>query len=153
MALLAEWLEIGGFSLSTPGYTHTDIAVLLDRADMRTATKIIPGGPGAIAFPIRTTVTRKVLPLVIFGDFDGAGNPTSGGRAGVEANIAAIHTAVVDPPSTAVSADGTREAILHLAGGNKTARVRVVGPLTLAAFAASTYRATLDLEFPYGMFV
>lgn len=153
MALLAEWLEINGFSLSTPGWTHVDLSSLLDRPDKRTGAKVIPGGPGVIVFPLRNTVSRRTVPMVIFGDLDGNGNPHPNARFGCETNIEAIHAAVVDAPDPTVTPDGTRLARLHLVTGERVARVRVVAPLALGAFSAGAYRATLDLEFPYGTFV
>jgi len=149
--LLEEWVDIGGFSLSTPGWTHTDLSALLDGPDLRTGSKVIPGGRGVLSYPIRQTLTKVVLPMVIFGDVNGNDTPYANLRAGVEANIETIKAAVVTPPTAAASPDGTRLLTLHLSTTIRTARVRVVGRLQLAAFGASAYRATLDLEFPYGM--
>lgn len=147
---LAEWLEIDGFSLSTPGWTHTSLAELLADADLRTGSRVVPLAAGELSYQTRIGMSRRNVPLKIYGDVDELGAPYANGRLGVETNLAKIQAAVTAP---APAYDGTRQGILHLAIGTRSARVKVISPLTPVPFSPTIYSAVLELELPYGAFV
>lgn len=144
-----EWLEIDGFSLSTPGWIADDLSELTDAADLRTSSRVIPGLSGVLSYRQRVTISTRSVPLVIFGDYDGNGDPHAEGRAGAEANIMTIRTALFTPSSRA---DGTRDAVLHLMAGDWSAQVKVTGSLSPRAISPGVFRAVLHLDLPYGPF-
>lgn len=147
----AEYLEIDGFSLSTPGWVTNDLSALLDDLDIRSDTEVIPGGTGTSirSFAARKTVSKRDVPITVFGDVDGQGIPHPNPRYGAEANLLTIANAICTPAATM---DGTRQGTLHLALGLMTARVKVVGSLGLSAFGGSDYRGVVQLELPYTRF-
>lgn len=228
-AVTDEWLEIDGFSLSTPGWIATDFSELIDANDFRTGSRVIPGTPGVLSYRQRVTLSARSVPLAIFGDADANGTPHPNGVYGSEANIMAIRAALFDPNKLATSrgrtitgvsvnsgflnflaktgaftaddvgrsvtgtgvavgstilgvpdastavlslaptatgtvtvtlgdislsprTDGTREAILHLAIGDLTARVKVTGSLTPTYVSPGFFRAIIKLDLPYGPF-
>lgn len=146
-----EYLAIDGFALSTPGWVTNDLSQLLDDADVRTSSEVIPGGTGTstLSYPARKNTSKRDVPMTIFGDVDGNGNVHPSLRYGVETNLMAIRRAICTP---APSADGTRAGDLYLAIGHLTARVKVIGSLSPRAFGPTAYRAVVQLELPYGPF-
>lgn len=148
--LLDEYLEIGGIPLSTPAFTVVDLSQLYDDADVKGEDYDIPHANGVISLPRRIALSKREVPMVIFGDADVEGEVATDQRAQLIANIAYLRANVT---ALVTSGDGTREAILHLAGGvEATQRVKVIPPMQLGAISAGNQKAVLDLEFPYGMF-
>jgi len=149
--VLAEYLTLDGFSLSTPAWTHLDLSQLFDGPDMRGDNRLIPGAPWVVSFPERPTVSERQLPMVFYGDMNDEGTPYADQRVGLETNLAAFKAAVLAPSS---DADGCRAGVLHIASGaTLTARVKVRSPMSLGAVGPFAMRAVLNLQLPLGVFV
>jgi hypothetical protein len=97
--------------------------------------------------------------MVIFGEFDQAGNPVEAGWEGLEANIDYLRSNVADPTDVG---DGTRPATLTMpTGAVRSADIHVLG-ITAGATAAGTNQltgtegvallATLEISIPDGVF-
>lgn len=145
----AEYLEIASTPLATPAWRITSLVPLWVSADLRGSDRLLPGASGVRAQRRRLTVTRKAFELVIFGRQDRTGNFYDDVREGLDANIAALQAAIVDPPGTAT---GTRAATWHRANGSTaTADVHVLG-IVPRELSPAAVRATLQLSIPTGRF-
>lgn len=145
--ILREYLIVSGIALATPAFFGNDLAELLRPADHRGGDRIIPHG-GVVPKPRRRTVSKRSLPLVIFGDRDQNGGVIVDYRAGLDDHIAYLNNNLVAPISTG---DGTRSATLVLANGNRSAQVHVEG-LDIGSGKGGHVKATLHLSIPGGEF-
>lgn len=145
-----EYLEINSVPLATPAWRLTDLTSLYDEADVRGDDILIPHSAGVLAQPRRRTVTKKALPIVVFGDYDLDGVAHTDPREGLAINTAYLMTNVVAPPGTG---DGTRDAVWHLwDGSTKAADVHVLGGLGLKRKNPITVEGVLVISIPAGRF-
>lgn len=145
--VLREYLVVSGITLATAAFFGTDLSDLRRPADQRGRERIIPHG-GVIAKPRRRTVSKRSLPMVIFGNTDQNGNALSDYQAGMDAHIAYLNANVVAPIS---SGDGTRAASLVLANSVRNAQIHVEG-LEIGRRHGPTAWATLHISIPGGEF-
>lgn len=145
----AEYLAINAVPLATPAWVITDLTPLWEGAEVRGDDRLLPGVAGVKKYRRRATVTRKALPMLVFGQFDQDGNAYADPRAGLWTNIAYLRTNVVDPTNIG---DGTREAVLHGPGGvTVSGDVHVISPLKLTILGTITMRAVLEISIPGGV--
>ncbi len=146
-----EYLEINGVPLATPAWRITDLTALYDAPEVKGDDLDVSHG---VMIPKlrRVTRTRKVFPMVIYGQWDQEGNFNGdNARLGLLTNVDYLLTNVVLPSAVG---DGTHTAIWHLpGGGTRTAQVHVIPPLRLGAASRTSQLATLDISVPAGRFV
>lgn len=142
-----EWLEIDGTPLATPAWHVADggLLPLIQGPDVRGTDRVIPLGP-AVPYRRRPTVTKRAIPLVIFGVFDLEGVAHPSEAEGLVANVDYLRANVSDPTELG---DGTRTATLHLLGGTRTGPVHVES-LELGGDGETSIRAVLTLSLPNG---
>lgn len=147
----AEYLEIATVPLATPAWRILDLSSLWDGPEVRGDDLLIPGAAGVLTQPRRATVTRKVLPIAIFGEQDREGNVYPNPFTGVRTNLDYLYTNVFAPVSTG---NGTRAAIHHLADGvtTRSANVIVLSPLDVRPAGKHSLIGRLDILIPTGRF-
>lgn len=145
-----EYLVINSVTLATPAWRITDLTDLYDEAEIRGDDVLIPHSAGVVAKQRRRTVTRKALPITVFGESDQNGSAYGNARDGLAANVAYLMTNVVAPTG---ASDGTRAAVWHLRDGStKSANVHVLAPLGLTRISPTTMAGVLRLSIPTGRF-
>lgn len=147
-----EWLDIDGTPLATPAWEVIagGLLPLLQGPDVRGSDRLLPGVPGVIAYKRRATVTKRVIPLVIFADTDVEGEPYADSMEGLVANIDYLRANVSDPTGVG---DGTRTATLHLKDGSTRSGPVHVEALELGGDDDQGVRAVLQLSLPEGALV
>lgn len=148
-------LTINAISLNCPAWDITDLTSLWAEVAQRGEDRRIPGVAGVIAYRRRNDVTEHSLAMVISGDVDSTGAPYANPWVGLETNIAALRTNVVDPTNLT---DGTRPAILTMpSGATRTANVHVLGLRLSEAQGVDGVHAyafaALTVSIPLGAFV
>lgn len=144
-----EYLEINSVPLATPAWRVLSLVPLWGAADLKGGDVDMPGVDGSRPYRRRPKATTYALPMVIWGHRNREGTPYGSVRTGLDTNIEALHTAIVNPPGTLA---GTRTAIWHYpGGGTRTVDLHVLG-LAVREFAPSAIRATLQLSIPEGRF-
>lgn len=151
-------ITLGGVLLTDDWVMVENLEVLLEGSDIRGSDRIIPNGAGSRAKPRRTTITQKSLQVTITGEAAYDGGTVTDIKAQLNTNLAYFRHQCVDPDDQGglnLNADGTRDAVLALAGvtlAEDTVTAHT-GPLRLARFADSLLLATLTLSFPQGCWV
>lgn len=144
----SPYVDIDGVPLATPAWEVLDLAPLLAGPDQRGSDVLIPGAAGVLPQPRRATVSKRSLPMVVYGDYDQDGAAVADGAAGLIANLDHLRANVTDPTGVG---DGTRTLTLHLTGGaTRTCPVHVEG-MDLGDEGVPAVRAVLRLSFPSGM--
>jgi hypothetical protein len=148
LIILDEWLDIDGTPLATPAWhvAAGGLYPLLQGPDVRGSDREVPAGPPR-RYPRRAKITRRSVPLVIFGadDLDGNAHPST--AQGLRINIDYLRANVADPTGVG---DGTRTATVHLLGGvTRTGPVHVEG-LELGGEDENFVKAVLHLSLPLG---
>lgn len=144
----SEWLDIDGVPLATPAWEVAagGLLPLLQGPDVRGGDRIIPGGD-AIPYLRRSTITKRSVPMVIFGAYDHEGTVHADHAVGLVANITYLRANVSDPTGVG---DGTRTATLHLkSGATRTGPVHVES-LELGGDDENAVLAILTLSLPNG---
>lgn len=145
-----EYLEISTVPLATPAWRILDLSPLWDGPQVRGDDLLIPGTAGVLTQPRRATVTRKVLPIAIFGEQDWEGNVYADPFTGVRTNLDYLYTNVFAPVGTG---DGTRAATHHLkSGATRTANIIVLSPLDVRPAGKHSLIGRLDILIPDGRF-
>lgn len=147
---LAEYLTIDDVPCSTKAWQIADHTPLWNEAQVRGSDVLVPGIAGVIPQRRRRTVTSVSLPMMFWGDFDSDGTPATDVREQLWLNVAEFQELVIEPTGVG---DGTRAAVLHLAGGHTlVGDVHVLGQLALGGLAdgPTAVRGVLDLSIPAG---
>ena len=136
--------------LATPAWDIRNIQVLLDGPDVRGGDRLLPTTVGVKAYKRRATVSRRVLIMRIYGQYDRTGAANANPETGLIANIGVIRSKVSDPVTTG---DGTRTGTLKIAGSSdRTATVHVISPLQLVSIGNWMVDAVLTLDLLAGTF-
>lgn len=145
-----EYLVINAYPLATPAYRLTDLTALKDGPDVRGDDRPIPHKAGVKGLPRRINVTKRALPIIVFGSYKNDGTAHSNALVGLQYNIDELLTNVVNPVSTG---NGTRAAVWHLPDGSTTrsADVTVISPLVLVRFGPIRARGVLEISIPAGV--
>ena len=144
----AEYLEIDGVPLATPAWEIVDLSPLWQPADVRGSDRLIPGAAGVKPYRRRRTVSKRSLPMIVYGFEDLDGVAYADVREGLETNLDYLRANVVDPTNVG---DGTRTAVLHLpSGSTRTGSVHVEG-FELGTAGPTSIRAVLTLSIPEGV--
>lgn len=151
-------LTIGGVSLNGPAWDVPDLSGLWISGAVRGSDRVIPGAAGVLPFRRRRTVTEVTLEMIVVGMVDSAGLAYDDALQGLELNLEALRSGVVEPTNTG---NGTRAATLTLPSGDtRAADVHVLGMDTgslvvrkIGGVAThARIRATLDMSIPAGRF-
>lgn len=142
----STYLEIASTPLATPAWRVTNLSALYGM-NKRGSDLVMPGAAGSRPYQRQIASRTASLPLIVYGTHDRTGTPYGNVYAGIDDNVDALMTAIVDPPGTTA---GTRAAIWHRATGNYTADIHV------EAFEPETWgrgwvRFVLDLSVPAGV--
>lgn len=144
-----EYLEIASTPLATPAWRITDLTPLFAGAALRGAPNRLLPLAGARALPQRVGPTTYSLPITIWGHRNRDGSTNADARAGLKANIAALHTAFIDPPTPPAT---TRSAIWHQAGGTTVTKDINAVTFTPTAFSPRAIRGVLSFTVTTGRF-
>jgi hypothetical protein len=146
----SEWLDIDGTPLATPAWEVPagGLLGLIQGPDVRGSDRLIPGVAGVRRYKRRATVSKRSVPLVIWGTFDLEGVAHADHAEGLVANIDYLRANVADPIGTG---DGTRTATLHLKDGSTRTGPVHVETMELGGDSEDAYvRAVLNLSLPLG---
>ena len=108
-----EYIQIGAWVFATPACACTDLASVWSAPQVRGDDRPVPGVAGVAARARVRGAIDMVLPVVVFGERDQAGEPHSNVRVGLSLNIQAMFDAILPP----TGADPTRTFEHHLPGG------------------------------------
>lgn len=141
----STYLEIASTPMATPAWRILDLSRLYGIAK-RGADLVMPNAEGAR--PYERVVTSRVigLPLLVEGRKNREGTPYSDPWAGLDDNIDALITAIVEPPG---STEGTRAAVWHRASGDVETDIHIEG-LEPVSWGRASVRFSLDISIPSG---
>jgi hypothetical protein len=142
-------LSIDGFALNCAAWRIENLIEWWLPAEQRGSDKIRPGVDGSFAVRRRKAATRRTCEMFISGEVDAFGTPAANWMAGMQANLEAFETNLVDPPATL---DGTRTALLTMPDGStRTGPVHVLGMQIAEPRANGRYTyAVIDVSIPAG---
>lgn len=141
----STYLEIASTPLATPAWRILDLSRLYGMAK-RGSDLVMPGADGVRPYERRVTFRSVGLPLLVMGAQSRTGSANTNIWEGLDDNVDALMTAIVEPPGTT---EGTRTAIWHRATGNLTADVHVER-LEPESWGLGWIRFTLELSIPAG---
>lgn len=144
-------LEIDGVPLSTPAWEHLNIGSLYSGATVRGENRILPGAGGRRGLPWRSDETTRTLTLAIFGNRSWDGTVNADPVAGLWANVAHLHTFVINNP---LNSDSTRTAIIKRTGHpDLTALIQVRGfEIDDEPYSPADVAASIDIALLSGRF-
>jgi hypothetical protein len=149
----AGGLTINNVDMMAPAWQVRNLHDLWLPANQRGEDRIIPGVSGRKAYRRFADTTTRTLLLKITGDVNSAGTPQTNKFQGLQANIDALITSVVNPTDTG---DGTRTLVLTMpSGGSRSEPVHVTG-MSFGGPLAENGRwitATIDLSIPAGRII
>lgn len=137
-----EYLEIASTPLATPAWRITDLTPLWKAATLRGSDRLLPLA-GIRQLRRREGLTTYSFPMTVWGRRDRTGTPYANLRDGLDANIEALHAAVIVPLTTT---SGTRVAIWHKADGGTVSKNVTVLDFTPQAFSPAAIRGVLSLS-------
>jgi hypothetical protein len=143
----STYLEIATVPLATPAWRILDLSRLYG-LEKRGSDLVMPSAEGARPYERKVTLRTVGLPLLVEGQQDREGAPHANLYEGLDDNIDALMTAIVEPPGTT---EGTLAAVWHRANGDWSADVHVES-MTPQAWGRGWLRFTLELSIPAGRF-
>jgi hypothetical protein len=122
-------------------------------AEQRGEDRVLPNATGVIPYRRRLDVTPHELRLLVTGDIDLAGQPSTNSKTQLLTNLAFLYTNVIAPTGTG---DGTRGATLTFPGmTNRTANIHVL-KLEPERYnyvdGSAIFEGTLLISIPAGRF-
>lgn len=153
-----KYVEVAGVAWEACWLVVQNLAVLYESPDLAGTDRPLPHAASLVVpYPRFPAGTVKTLQLVISGKMTRvcalAGDPD----AQLDDNVGWLREQCIDPPALGglnCNADGTRNLVLHTAGGGTAAATAHMGPLRLPdAKFDSCYFATCQVSFPRGGFV
>lgn len=153
-------LTIGGIVMNRPAWAVTgdgdgegSLFDLLIGVEQRGEDRLMPFGVGVIPYRRRITVTTHTLRLLVVGDVDENGDPTTDHTDGLRANLAYLMANVVAPVATSA---GTRAATWDPPAGatQLSAAIHVTGitKKKMALGDNAVFEGTLNISVPAGAF-
>lgn len=141
----STYLEISSTPLATPAWRVLDLSKLYGMSK-RGSDLVMPGASGVRPYERVVTFRSIGLPIIIMGRQKRDGTVNSNIYEGLDDNVDALMTAVVEPPGTT---EGTRAAVWHRATGNVSADVHVEA-FEPEAWGNGWIRFMLELSIPAG---